>query len=119
MHRFSSWNVRLVGAFFCVYLGVQVVVPLRGLLSDRPTQFCWFMFTGREQRFGVRLHLDDGRSMPLREDRRLQRKARFYRLDIDRERILPPHLCAAEPSLRAITIRRLYSGERIKYTCER
>jgi len=119
MHRFGPWKVRLVCAFFCAYLAVQIVVPLRGLLRNRPSQFCWFMFTGREQRLGFRLHFDDSRSVDLRDDHGLRRKARLYRLDADRERFLPPHLCATEPSLRGITIRRLDSGERVEYSCAR
>ena len=108
-----------MGAFFCAYLAVQIVVPLRGLLREGPSQFCWFMFTGREPRLDFLLHFDDGRSIPLRDDLGLRRKARFYRQDADRERILPPHLCAAEPSLRGITIRRLGSSERTEYPCVR
>lgn len=115
MNQIASWKVWLSGAFFCLYIAVQAVVPLWALYLDRPGQFCWFMYSGRERRIELVLHFEDGREVPLRKHRELRRKARLLRADADRARFLPPHLCAIDSSLRRVEIRRLGGGS--EYAC--
>jgi hypothetical protein len=117
MHPIVPWKLWLSGAFFCTYLAVQVAVPLRGLYGDGGGQFCWFMYSGRVRRVELVLHFEDGRATPLREEHELRRRARLLRSEVNRVRFLPPQLCAADSSLRRVTIRRLDSGEESEYFC--
>ncbi|MEP7366730.1 MAG: hypothetical protein ABI972_26020 [Acidobacteriota bacterium] len=106
----------LSAAFFTSYLAVQLSLPVAQILRDHHA-FRWGMFAYSGDRKEVFAEYADGTRESLEQIQQRTGRARLFRSEIDKERVLPPYLCALTPLPANILFRSRGTGGEKRYPC--
>ena len=106
----------LSAAFFAGYLALQLALPAAQLIRQRQA-FRWGMFAYTGARYEIVSEYADGTTESLAEIQKRTGRARLFRSEIDREKALPPYLCALSPAPSRIYFHNLRTGEEKRYPC--
>jgi hypothetical protein len=103
-------------AFFVSYLAFQLGLPLYQWQRHHGT-FRWAMFAPIDARREVFAEYADGSRESLVQIQLRTGRAHLSRGEINRERILPPYLCALTPQPARIVFRNVKTGEEKRFPC--
>lgn len=93
MHSAIRWRA----VIFCVYLAVQIGVPIYRLFQPKPTRFSWQMFSAASVPKRVWVVTADGI-----EEISPAAYIGNFRADLEYERYAPPHICRVRPQTKAV-----------------
>jgi hypothetical protein len=99
------------------YMLIQILVPLKEMTNRHLTQFGWKMFAMAVEKVEFRIIYRDGTVEALPAILKRQKIGRILRVDVDRPRFVPPHLCAQFPNAAAIEFSRNQNSTWEQYEC--